>query len=79
MIKIGKIHNSANTSGVINKPFITYGKKHEGEINATAIVRGRETTYHAPYQQVAEVASVQQQKEPFTIPIHQQPQQHQQQ
>ncbi|XP_050890482.1 uncharacterized protein LOC127095901 [Lathyrus oleraceus] len=74
MIKMGKIQNSTSTSGVVNKPFVAYGKKREGKTNATTIVRGRASTYRAPYQQVAAVAPVQQQQ-PFIIPIDQRVQQ----
>lgn len=73
MIKMGKIQNSTSTSDVVKKPFVAYGKKREGETNATAVVRARALTYCVPYQQVAAVTLVQQQKQPFMILIQQQP------
>ena len=78
MIKMGKIQNSACTSGVAKKPFVPYGKKREGETNATTIVRSRTPAYQVLYQQVAIMAPVQLiQQQPFTIPV--QPQHQQQQ
>lgn len=70
MIKIGKIQNSASTSGVEKKPFVAYGKKREGEINETSVVRGKASTYRAPYQQVAIVTLIQSQQ-PYTILVDQ--------
>lgn len=49
MIKMGKIQNTASTFGVAKKPFVSYGKKREGEINATSIIRTRTQAYHVPY------------------------------
>lgn len=69
MIKLRKIQNSANTSGVVKKAFVTYGKKMEGETNETTIVRARDPTYSVSYQQMVIVAPTQQQQQPFTIPI----------
>lgn len=59
MIKTGKIQNAASTFGMVKKSYVAYGKKREGETNATTIVRGRAPTYHAPYQQVSAVALIQ--------------------
>lgn len=71
MIKMGKTHNPASTSSVVKKPCVACGKKREGEANENDMVRGRAPTYHAPYQQVAVVAPIQN-KQPFTIPVNQQ-------
>lgn len=59
MIKMGKILNSSCTLGVVKKPFVTYGKKREGETNATVVARTRTPKYCGPYQQVVVVAPVQ--------------------
>lgn len=60
MIKMGKIQNSASTSSMVKKPFVTYGKKREGETNVKTTIRTRTLTYRVPYQQIAYVAPVQQ-------------------
>lgn len=70
MIKMGKIQNFASASGAAKKPFVPYGKKREGESSVVTIIRTRNPTY----QQVAIVATVQQQQEPLAIPIQQQQQ-----
>lgn len=57
MIKLVKIQNSASTSSVVKKCFVTYGKKR-GETNATVVVRAKALTYCVLYQQVAVVAPV---------------------
>lgn len=74
MIRMGKIQNNASTSGVANKPFIAYGKKREGDTNATAVFRGRAPIYRASYEQVSVVAPIQN-HQPFTIQVDQQVQQ----
>lgn len=58
MIKMRKIQNAASTSGLMKKPYMAYGKKREGETNATTVVRGRVSTYCSLYQQVAVVAQI---------------------
>lgn len=58
MIKMGKIHDVASTSSVVKKSYVAYGKKQEGETNATDIVRGRASTYRSPYQEVIVMAPV---------------------
>ncbi|XP_050889757.1 uncharacterized protein LOC127095055 [Lathyrus oleraceus] len=76
MIKMGKIQNSDNTSNASKKPFVPYGKKREGETNATSIIRTR----NASYPQVAVIAPVQpSQQQPFTILVQTQKQQRYQQ
>lgn len=60
MIKLGKIQNFANTSGVVKKPFVAYGKKREGETNATTVVRARALMYCLPDQQVVVITPFQQ-------------------
>lgn len=79
MINMGKIQNFASTSGVVNKPFVLYGKEREEEMNSTAVIKARAPTYCVPYQQVVVVVQVQQQKQPFTIPFQQQQQSYHQQ
>ncbi|XP_050889623.1 uncharacterized protein LOC127094905 [Lathyrus oleraceus] len=72
MIKMGKIQNSASTSSASKKPFVPYGKKREGETNATSIIRTRNPTY----PQVATIAPVQPiQQQPFAIAVQTQQQQ----
>ena len=56
MIKMGKIKNYASTSSASKKPFVTYGKKREGDTSSTAVIKTRSPTY----QQVSTVAPVQQ-------------------
>lgn len=80
MIKMGKIQNSASTSGVAKKPFVPYGKKREGETTATVVVQTRTPTYQVPYQQVDIMAPVQPiQQQHFTILVQPQQQQRYQQ
>ncbi|XP_050883483.1 uncharacterized protein LOC127086729 [Lathyrus oleraceus] len=72
MINMGKIQNSDSTSSASKKPFVPYGKKQEGETNATSIIQTRNPTY----PQVAAVAPVQpSQQQPFIIPVQTQQQQ----
>lgn len=82
MINMGKIHNAVSTSGLVNRPYIAYGKKREGEANETTVLRGRGMTYHSPYQQVSDVAPIQNQQ-PYAILVdqraNQQPSPYQQQ
>lgn len=49
MIKMVKIQNISSTSSVVKKPYVAYGKKREGETNATDVVRGRAPIYCEPY------------------------------
>ncbi|XP_050918322.1 uncharacterized protein LOC127135723 [Lathyrus oleraceus] len=63
MIKMGKIQNSTSTSSVVKKSFVAYGKKREEEMNETAVIRARASTYRVSYQQVVVVAPVQQQQQ----------------
>ena len=68
IIKMGKIQNLASSSGVTKKPFTLYGKKREGNTNATSVVQVRTPAYKVLYQQVATVAPVQLiQQQSFTI------------
>lgn len=63
MIKMGEIQNSISTFGVVKKSFVVYGKKREKEMNETAVIRVRASTYRVSYQQVVVIAPVQQQQQ----------------
>lgn len=53
---------------MVKKPFVAYGNKREDETNTIIVVRGKAPMYHAPYQQVAAMAPIQNQQ-PYAIPV----------
>lgn len=67
-LKSGKILGVASPSNGAKKPYASFAKKKEGEINNTSVARGRGRAYQAPYQQVVVMEPGPYQQQPYDIP-----------